>query len=137
MNWKLIFLLSLFALAMGVGTVFFIPPNIEPVCWLVIFVVCAYLIAKQTSRGRFLHGLILGLVNSVWVTASHVLLFDNYLATHAREAAMMKSMPLPGSPRLMMAIAGPIVGLISGVVIGLLALIAGKLVRPASPGPAA
>ena len=136
MDWKLIFQLSLFGLAMAVATVFVIPPNVEPVCWLAIFLICAYVIAKRRTTGRFLHGVMLGLVNSVWITAAHILLFDRYIAGHAQEAAMMKSMPLPDSPRVMMGMVGPVVGLISGVVIGLLALGAGKLVKTSLP-PAA
>lgn len=132
MNWKLIFQLSLFGLAMGVATVFVIPSKIEPAFWLVIFLICAYLIAKRSPGMYFLHGLLLGLANSVWITAAHVLLFDAYIARHAQEAAMMQSMP--ASPRLMMALTGPVVGLISGVVLGLFALVAGKLVKsPSAP----
>ena len=133
MNWKLILRLSMFGLAMGLATVFVIPSKIEPAFWLVIFVICAYVIAKQTRR-PFLHGLLLGLANSVWITCSHIVLFNQYIATHAQEAAAMSSMPMAGSPRLMMAIVGPVIGLISGVVIGLFALLAGKLMkRPAAP----
>jgi hypothetical protein len=96
--------------------------------------ICAYIIGKRRQAGRFTHGVVLGLANSVWVTAAHVLLFDRYIAGHAQEGAMMKSMPLPDSPRLMMTIVGPVVGLISGVIIGLLALGAGKLIkRPMAP----
>ena len=134
MGWKLIFQLSLFGLAMGIATVFVIPPNVEPVFWLVIFLICAYVIAKRRLTGRFVHGLLLGLVNSVWITAAHVLMFDRYISGHAQEAAMMKSMPLPDAPRLMMTMTGPVVGLISGIVIGLLALGAGKLTKR-SPEP--
>lgn len=43
---------------------------------------------------------------------------------------MMSSMPLPDSPRLMMALTGPVVGLVSGVIIGLIAMAARKLKRP-------
>jgi len=43
---------------------------------------------------------------------------------------MMSSMPLRDSPRLMMACIGPIIGIISGLVIGLLALVARRLVKP-------
>ena len=31
---------------MAMATVYFIPSNIEPLCWLVIFIICAYLIGK-------------------------------------------------------------------------------------------
>ena len=43
---------------------------------------------------------------------------------------MMSSMPLPDSPRLMMACVGPIVGIVSGAIIGLFAYVAGKFVKP-------
>ena len=133
MDWKLILQLSLFGLAMAFATVFAIPPNVEPAFWLVIFLICAYVIAKARPTRRFVHGLLLGLVNSVWITSAHLVFFDRYVAGHAQEAAMMKNMPV--SPKLMMALTGPIVGLISGVVIGLLALAAGKLVKPSLSEP--
>ena len=119
--------LSLFGLAMAFATVFAIPPNVEPAFWLVIFLICAYVIAKARPTRRFVHGLLLGLLNSVWITSVHLAFFDRYVAGHPQEAAMMKNMP--ASPKLMMALTGPLVGLISGVVIGLLALAAGKLVK--------
>jgi len=134
MNWKLIFQLSLFGLAMGIATVFVIPSKIEPAFWFVIFLVCAYTIAKHCSTKIFLHGVLLGLANSVWITAAHVLLFDSYMGRHAPEAAMMQSMPPLDSPRLMMLMVGPVVGLISGVIMGILALVAGKLIKsPSAP----
>jgi len=130
MNWKLIFQLSLFGLAMGLGTVFFIPSTLEPFLWLVIFLVSAYLIATRAADRYFLHGVALGLANSVWVTGAHGLLFSRYVANHPREAAMMSSMPLPTHPRLMMAITGPVIGLVSGIIIGLLAMLAHRLLTP-------
>lgn len=128
MDWKLVFLLSLFGLAMAIGTVFVIPSNVEPIFWLIIFCLCAVLIARRLSSRHFAHGLMVGLVNSVWVTAAHIAFFDRYLANHPKEAAMTHSMPLPNSPRLMMAIIGPVIGVVSGCVIGLFAFAAGKLV---------
>lgn len=132
MNWKLIFLLSLFGLAMGIATVFVIPSKIEPAFWLVIFVICAYLIAKRCASKHFLHGLLLGLANSVWITAAHVIFYDAYIAGHAQEAAMMQNPQLPFPPRAMMAVVGPVVGLLSGIILGALAFLAGKLVKHTS-----
>lgn len=129
MNWKLIFQLSLFGLAMGVATVFLIPSSIEPLFWLPIFGICAYLIATRCSGRYFLHGLLVSVVNSVWITAAHVLFFDRYLASHPSEAAMLRSMPLPDSPRLMMVLTGPVFGLVSGLVLGLFAVVAHWLIR--------
>jgi hypothetical protein len=126
-NWKLVFALSLFGLAMGIGSVFFIPPPVEPVLWLVIFLGCAYLIAKNVESRHFLHGLCLGLANSVWITAFHVAFVDTYLSHHEREAAMTAGM---SSPRLMMVLTGPVVGFVSGLVLGLFAWIASRFVKP-------
>ncbi len=51
------------------------------------------------------------------------------LAHHPREAAMSAGM---SSPRLMMLATGPVVGLVSGVVLGLFAFIASNVFKPAS-----
>jgi hypothetical protein len=130
MNWKLILQLSLFGLVMGVGTVWVIPSALEPFLWLVVLVVSAYLIATRAANRYFLHGVAVGLANSVCVTGAHVLWFSQYIANHPREAAMMQSMPLPTHPRLMMVITGPVIGLISGIIIGLFAVIAHRLATP-------
>jgi hypothetical protein len=127
MNWRTIGELSLFGLAMGIATVFVIPSNIEPLFWIVIFVVSGYIIARRCPGRHFVHGLLVGLANCVWVTSAHVLFFHQYMANHPQEAAMMSSMPLPDSPRLMMLLVGPVVGAVSGAVIGLFAVVAGKL----------
>jgi hypothetical protein len=135
MNWKLILQLSLFGLAMGIGTVFVIASQVEPYFWVAIFLVCAYVIAKRAPGRYFLHGLLVSVVNSVWITGFHVLLFRQYIGSHAQEAAMMASMPLVRHPRLLMLLTGPVVGLVSGIVLGLFAAIAGKFVaRPAQAG---
>lgn len=128
MNWKVIFQMSFFGLAMGISTVSLIPSKIEPLFWLAIFGFTAYFIASRCSGRYFVHGLLVGLANSVWVTASHILLFDRYIANHPQEADMMSSMPLPDSPRLMMALVGPVIGVVSGLVIGVFAVLAAKMV---------
>jgi hypothetical protein len=128
-DWKLIFRLSLLGLAMGVGTVFLIPAKEEFAFWIVIFLLYAYVIAKRCPAKIFLHGLFLGLANSVWITAMHISMFNLYIANHEKEAAMMASLPLPDSPRLMMAVVGPVVGLVSGVIIGVMALVASRLLK--------
>jgi hypothetical protein len=127
MSWKLIAALSLFAAVMAVATVFVIPPKIEPICWIVIFVVCAYLIAKHAPGKLFLHGFVLALFNCVWITAGHILFAATYLANHPDEAAMTAKAPFP--PRVMMALIGPAIGVISGVIQGLFAFVAGKILK--------
>ena len=127
MNWKLIIRLSLFGLAMAVATVFWIPSNIEPIFWLVIFILCAYWIARNCTGRYFLHGFLVSLVNCIWITGLHVLLFNTYIANHPKEAEMLSTMPMPKHPRWMMLITGPIIGIISGLVLGLFAFVASKI----------
>lgn len=129
MNWKLIFQLSLFGLAMAIATVFWIPPNIEPFFWLVIFILCAYFIAKNCSDKFFLHGFLVSLFNCVWITAAHIIFFKTYMANHPDQASMMRSMPLRTHPRVMMLVTGPFIGAIFGLILGLFAFIASKIVR--------
>ena len=133
MNWKLIFQLSLFGLAMAFGTVFFISSGIEPFCWLIIFIICAYLIAKNCTSRYFLHGLLVSLVNSVWITTVHILLFNKYILSHPQEADMLTKMPMPEHPRMMMLVMGLVIGFISGLVLGLFSFIASKFIKKANP----
>jgi hypothetical protein len=126
---KLIFKLSLFGLAMAIATVFIIPSSIEPLFWLAIFITCAYLIAKRAPGKYFLHGFLVSLLNSVWITSAHILFVNAYLAHHPNEAATLAKMPVPDAPRLMMLLTGPVVGIVSGIVLGLFAFVAGKLVK--------
>jgi hypothetical protein len=63
---------------------------------------------------------------------SPALLFDRYVANHAQEAAMMRSRP--GSPRLLMGLMGPVIGVVSGLVLGLFTVVARQRVGgPPSP----
>ena len=132
MNWKLILGLSTFGLLMAFGTVFLIPSSIEPAFWGVIFLISAFLLARSLSRRHFLNGLMVGIVNSVWVTVAHIVFFERYLAGHASEAVMAALLPPGRSLKLAMAVMGPIVGVISGCVMGVLAWIGGKFVKPRS-----
>jgi hypothetical protein len=133
MKWKLIFLLSLFGLAMAFATVFWIPLKFEPVFWLVIFIICAYLIAKNCTNRYFLHGFLIGLANCVWITGIHIIYFQTYWANHPGMAQRMADMPMSNHPLRMMTITSPVVGIVSGLVLGLLAFLATKLIKKSNP----
>jgi hypothetical protein len=129
MNWKLIFQLSLFGLAMAIATVFWIPSNLEPFFWIVIFIICAYLIARNCTGKFFLHGFLVCLVNCVWITAFHFILFRTYIMNHPDQDAMMQKWQVPWSihPRRMMLVFGPMAGIVSGLILGLFSFIASKI----------
>lgn len=129
MNWKLIFQLSLFGLAMAIGTIYFIPSSVEPFFWLAIFLLCAYLIANKAPGKFFLHGFLVSLVNCVWVTAAHVILYKAYAAGHIAEIDQMRGIIASLSPRKTMLVIGPVIGILSGLVLGLFSFIASKIFR--------
>jgi hypothetical protein len=126
MNWKLIAQLSMFGLAMALGTVFVIPEFWQSAFLLPLQVLSAWLIARRTKR-PFLHGLLTGLANSVWITAAHIIFFDRYVTGHPQDAQVLQLMP--NAPRLLMALTGPLAGALSGAMMGVLAWIFAKMLR--------
>lgn len=130
MNWKLIFQLSIFGLIMAFGTVSLIPQNVEPAFWLVIFVFSAWVIARACPNKYFLHGFVTGLVNCVWITAVHFLFFQKYTAGHPQMDTLVNDMPASFSthPRIAMALAGLVLGILSAIIAGIFALVGSKIV---------
>ncbi|HYJ38999.1 MAG TPA: hypothetical protein VEV87_10295 [Chitinophagaceae bacterium] len=129
MNWKLIFTLSLFGLVMAIASVFWIPENIEWIFWVVILLISAYVIARNAPGRYFLHGLMVCIVNSIWITIAHITFYTTYVANHPSFLEMNARGPLAEHPKRMMAVFGPIVGVLSGIVLGLLALLFSRLVK--------
>ena len=129
MNWSLIFRLSLFGLFMAFATITIIPVRIEPICWAVIFLICAYIIAMRCKSKFFLHGLLVSLVNSVWITAAHFIFFDQYMNHHQNMATVNAQFPAGTNPRFLMLAFGPLYGAASGLLLGLLAFAGSRLVK--------
>jgi hypothetical protein len=135
MKWALVLQLSMFGLAMAIGTVYVIPPNVEALLWPAIFIACALVIARRAPDKHFTHGFFVGLTNWTWVATAHVVLFGAYAARHAEHLAALQSLPVPEVEIIAPIVdvfrryALPIPGL-SGIVIGSLAWIASKLVAP-------
>lgn len=131
MNLKLILQLSAFGLIMAFGTVSLIPQQIEPFFWLAIFVFCAIVIARAAPGKPFLHGFLVSIANCVWIIAVHTIFYNTYIANHPDIALMNNDAPvaMANHPRLVQAIFGATIGIVSGVVLGLFSLIASKIVK--------
>jgi hypothetical protein len=134
MNWKLLIQLSVFGLIMAGATVSLIPEKIEPVFWLVIFIFCGVVCARQATGKYFLHGFVLSLLNAVWIVVVHCIFITSYSLNHP-DTANMKNIPpsMAIHPRLLMLIFGPIFGAVFGVIQGLFFFIISKIVKPAVP----
>ena len=129
MNWKLIFLLSLFGLAMAVASLFGWTGRAEPLLWFVIFIIYAWLIARNCAGKYFLRGFLVSIVNSVWITAINFAFFSMYIKNNPQ---MLERVPPGMNPRVLTLIAGPVAGVIFGVVAGLFAFIAAKISKKKS-----
>ena len=129
MNWKLIFALSLFGVAMAIASLFGLTRHIEPLLWLVIFVFYAWWIAGHCAGKYFLHGFLVSVLNGVWISLIHAAFFSTFIKNNPEMVAGFQNLPQGISPRAMMLIVGPIIGALTGVVAGLFAFIAAKLLR--------
>jgi len=131
MNWKLIFQLSLFGLIMAFATISLIPEHFEFIFWIVIFVFCAWVIAKRAGGKYFLHGFLLSIANSVWITIVHSIFCLTYMNNHPDMSPDKMHMPLSlqDHPREIMLIMAPFFGAAFGLVQGLFAFIASKIVK--------
>ena len=131
MNWKLIFQLSLFGLIMAFATISLIPEHFEFIFWIVIFIFCAWIIAKRAGGKYFLHGFLLSITNSVWITIVHCIFCLTYMNNHPDMSPDKMHMPLSlrDHPREIMLIMAPIFGAVFGVFQGLFAFVASKFVK--------
>ena len=133
MKWTLILRLSAMGLALALGSVFFISPNLEPLLWLAVFLYYAYAIGNGTRTWRFVHGLLLGILNSLWVVGARDVFLTRYLGGHPREiqvVSLVHTSGLPLSARWIMSFTGVAVGVIEGIMIGVFAVVAGMMVKP-------
>lgn len=118
-------------IAMGIFTLYFIPGRYEAVIGTPSFILCAWFIGRYAPARHFLHGFLLGMVNSAIVTGIHVYFVGIYLAHHPTDAVQFAKMQRESgaTPQQAMMLLGAVVALISGVVQGLFSLIGRKTVR--------
>ena len=127
-KWKLIIQLSFFGFIMALATVFSLSALMEPFFWLIVFLFCAYMIARYAPGMYFLHGFLVGMVNCIWVTSAHILLFEFYMGNHPEMKSFADAV-MPRHPRLLMALTGPVFGAVSGVILGFLCVWAAKMLK--------
>lgn len=135
MKSSLILRLSALGFVLALASIFFVSPNLEPVLWFAVFLYSAYAIGNGTRTLRFVHGLCLGILNSLWIVGTHDLFLARYLAGHPREVAMIDMTQKAGlalSPRVIMSFTGTMLGVLEGIVIGVFAVVAGLMVTPRS-----
>lgn len=136
MNWQLILTLSLLGVVVGLVSVFGFMGRLIWLLWLCVGGFCAWQFARKTRRYLFLHGFYLGIFIGVCASWVQAIFLPTYLSNNPGMAETFNGLPHNLNPALVLLIMGPIVGTVSGVVIGLLAIIAGKVAQgPVSDSP--
>jgi hypothetical protein len=135
MNWKLIFSLNLFAVVIGTVSLFGWTGHFEWLIWLVVFVIYAWLIARNAPGRFFLHGFMVSLINGVIIGVIHAVFLRFYLLHNLEIALNLRKLPPNLDLRWLTLFVGPIVGALLGIISGLFAWIASKIVRKSTPLP--
>ena len=129
MNWKLIFALSLFGIAMALLDTFTNIGKIEPLLWLIIFIVYGIIIVRNAPGNYFLHAFLVSVINGVWIGIIHAAFSNTYMANNPDMVQMESKMPMLGSLPVTMVIFGPVFGALFGIINGLITFIISKLMR--------
>jgi len=126
MNWKLIFSLSVFGLAMGVASIFgCVPANLEWLYWLVIALICVFWIVRKATARLFLHGFLVGSIGGIISPILTAIFFSTYLAYNPSYAEQMQKMPAGMNPIIFRLILAPLIAGISGLALGFFAWMGG------------
>lgn len=122
MNWKLVLALSAFGPAMGLASTWGFTHNVEWAFWIAIFLLCAVTIARNVVTRHFRHGLLVGCIGGSLSPLVQAALFTTY-------AAHNPPLVTPLAPRTFLLVVTPFIGVLSGLLQGLLAWAAGKLLK--------
>ncbi|MDF1613308.1 hypothetical protein [Stygiobacter electus] len=132
MNWKLIFSLLPFGFVMGVASVFGLTQGIEWLLWLIIAVVCAFVVSRRLQTKHFPTALLVGFSMSLLNGVIQSAFFNTYLSNNTMAAQGFKQIPGGLDPRFFILVSSLVIGIVYGAVIGLFTL----LVRKFSKGVA-
>lgn len=119
-----------FGLAMAIVSLFGLTQKIEPFLWLVIFIIYAITIAKNVTAKHFLHGFLTSVANGIWISLIHASFFSTYMANNPDAQTMYQLLPQSIPPPVFMLIIAPIIGVATGLIAGLFALITAKFIKP-------
>ena len=125
MHYKLILLFSSIGLLMGLLSVAGLTQGIEPFLWLIVGIITAWVVSRKVVR-QFLHGFLIGLA---WGTLNGIvqsLFFDTYMENNPHLRPDLESIPFI-SARLFVLAMGPVIGLLTGAVVGGMRWGAGKV----------
>ena len=138
MNLRLVACLSCFGVVLGVASVLgVIHPGQERWFWLVTAVVSIIVIARAAPGRYFMHGFLVGLFAGMLAPLIQGLAFNSFLAHNPSADEAFKRLPASIPPRVLVICTAPVLGIATGLILGLFTWLAGKLMgRKQAPMPA-
>lgn len=121
--------MSVFGLIMSIAA-FFIPSALfEALAWIAVYFISAILIASNYPRKQFLYGFWIGIANSFWFVFARLVFFDNEIIFFNNELKILEKIHLPEPTLFEKITAGLVIAPVSGLILGLLAFTASKIIR--------
>lgn len=103
---------------MGFAAVNGLLSNLELIYWLFIYLVCGLVLAKTSRQKYFLNGFVLGVCISIIASLIQILFFDEYLLNNSEVNTELNKLPSSAEPKTFFIMIAPIIGLISGLALG-------------------
>jgi len=126
-NWKLIASLSLFGPLVGTLTVLGVfPRGVDRFVWFAIVAVCAFTVAKKEPGRPLPHGAIVGFVNGATSTLVQALFVDTLAANNPWMVEAMADQPAGFDFEFFVFMLVPFIGVASGAMTGLLAMLVSR-----------
>lgn len=126
MDWKVIVILSGLGLIMGLLSVKGFTGKLEPFLWLLFGIAVSLVLSKNIDDRVFFHGLLIGLAWGALNGLTQSVFFDTYITNNPQlQEGFQKTTFMPA--RYFVLTTGPVIGLITGLVIGGLSLLLKKV----------
>jgi len=128
MNWTIILLFSVFGIIMGILAVHGYTHQIEPFLWLLFGIAAALVVSKNVTEKTFVHALIIGLSWGILNGVIQSAFFDQYIANNPHLQANFNR-TTAFNPRYLGLLSGPVIGIVTGLALGGMTLLCGKIWR--------
>ena len=126
MDWTIIEILSAIGLIMGLLSLKGYTQKLEPFLWILFGIATALVLSKKTESNTFLHGLLIGLAWGIINGLIQFACFDTYLDNNPRLTQNFSNTAF-AHPKYIVLATAPIIGLITGLILGSLSFLLKKV----------